>query len=110
MSNARLIPFEDLSLVTILPIMHVRYLSDYAVNYLALERKRPTQTSDADALIVSDKVRNHRYNTTARLRATVENAFNEVNLDYLHKTSARTWRRIQLCCENEGLHKDVLDR
>ncbi|KAJ4434896.1 hypothetical protein ANN_23467 [Periplaneta americana] len=40
MSNARLIPFEDLSLVTILPIMHVRYLSDYAMNYLALERKR----------------------------------------------------------------------
>ncbi|KAJ4429731.1 hypothetical protein ANN_21935 [Periplaneta americana] len=48
MSNARLIPFEDLSLVTILPIMHVRYLSDYAVNYLAIERKRPMQTSDGD--------------------------------------------------------------
>ncbi|KAJ4445729.1 hypothetical protein ANN_12414 [Periplaneta americana] len=46
MSNARLIPFEDLSLVTILPIMHVRYLSDYAMNYLALERNRPMQTSD----------------------------------------------------------------
>ncbi|KAJ4439303.1 hypothetical protein ANN_07425 [Periplaneta americana] len=45
MSNARLIPFEDLSLVTILPIMHMRYLSDYAMNYLALERKRPMQTS-----------------------------------------------------------------
>ncbi|KAJ4439326.1 hypothetical protein ANN_07448 [Periplaneta americana] len=26
--------------------MHVRYLSDYAMNYLALERKRPMQTSD----------------------------------------------------------------
>ncbi|KAJ4428822.1 hypothetical protein ANN_25815 [Periplaneta americana] len=45
MSNARLIPFEDLSLVTILPIMHVHYLSDYAMNHLALERKRPMQTS-----------------------------------------------------------------
>ncbi|KAJ4441973.1 hypothetical protein ANN_11837 [Periplaneta americana] len=45
MSYARLIPFEDLSLVTILPIMHVRYLSDYAMNYLALERKRPMQIS-----------------------------------------------------------------
>ncbi|KAJ4436366.1 hypothetical protein ANN_18998 [Periplaneta americana] len=43
--NARLIPFEELSLVTILSIMHVRYLSDYAMNYVALERKRPMQTS-----------------------------------------------------------------
>ncbi|KAJ4451216.1 hypothetical protein ANN_02676 [Periplaneta americana] len=47
-NDARLIPFEDLSLATILPIMHVRYLSDYAMNYLALERKRPMQTSDVD--------------------------------------------------------------
>ncbi|KAJ4428278.1 hypothetical protein ANN_24295 [Periplaneta americana] len=46
MSNARLIPFEDLSLVTFLRIMHVRYQSDYAMNYLALERKRPMQTSE----------------------------------------------------------------
>jgi hypothetical protein len=30
-----------------------------------------------------------------------------VILDYLHKTSARTWRRIQLCYDNEGLHTDV---
>ncbi|KAJ4450497.1 hypothetical protein ANN_01924 [Periplaneta americana] len=46
--NDRLIPFDDLSLVTILPIMNVRYLSDYAMNYLALERKRPMQTSGLD--------------------------------------------------------------
>ncbi|KAJ4441655.1 hypothetical protein ANN_11513 [Periplaneta americana] len=46
---------------------------------------------------IKDKVRNHHYNTTAQLRAAVEDAFNEVPLDYLRKTSARTWRRIQLC-------------
>ncbi|KAJ4426833.1 hypothetical protein ANN_26632 [Periplaneta americana] len=58
MTNARLIPFEDLSLVTILPIMHVRYLSDYAMNYLALERKRPMQTS---GVYPSRENRNHLF-------------------------------------------------
>ncbi|KAJ4443432.1 hypothetical protein ANN_05101 [Periplaneta americana] len=59
MSNARLIPFEDLSLVTILPIMHVRYLSDYAMNYLALERKRPMQTSGLYRRVLNSHLDTH---------------------------------------------------
>ncbi|KAJ4428057.1 hypothetical protein ANN_24071 [Periplaneta americana] len=59
---------------------------------------------------IKNKVRNHRYNPTGQLRAAVEDAFNKVTLDYVRKTSARIWHRIQLCCENEGLHTDVLDQ
>ncbi|KAJ4429837.1 hypothetical protein ANN_22041 [Periplaneta americana] len=34
--------------------MHVRYLSDYAMNYLALERKRPMQTSGSSSCSASN--------------------------------------------------------
>ncbi|KAJ4446012.1 hypothetical protein ANN_12698 [Periplaneta americana] len=37
-------------------------------------------------------------------------AYNKVTIDYLLKTSARTWHRIQLCYENKDLHTDALDR
>ncbi|KAJ4427449.1 hypothetical protein ANN_25072 [Periplaneta americana] len=72
----------------------------------------PDLTTPDNALwgFIKDKVRNHRYSTKTQLRATVEDAFNEVTLDYLSKTSARTWRRIQLFCENEDLHTDILNR
>jgi hypothetical protein len=50
-----------------------------------------------------------QYHTTEVLWAAVEEAFPHVTLDYLRKTSARTWRRIQLCYDNEGLHTDVLN-
>jgi hypothetical protein len=49
------------------------------------------------------------YCTTEVLWAAVEEAFTHVAPDYLRKTSARTWRRIQLCYDNEGLHTDVLN-
>jgi hypothetical protein len=50
-----------------------------------------------------------RYRATEVLQAAVEEAFTHVTLDYLRKTFARTWRRIQLCYDNEGFHTDVLN-
>jgi hypothetical protein len=40
---------------------------------------------------------------------SVTGSFTHVTPDYLRKTSARTWRRIQLCYDDEGLHTDVLN-
>jgi hypothetical protein len=44
-----------------------------------------------------------------RITEAVEEAFTHVTPDYLRITSARTWRRIQLSYDNEGLHTDVLN-
>jgi hypothetical protein len=55
------------------------------------------------------RVSKMQYRTTEVLRAAVEEAFTHVTPDYLHKTSARIWRRIQLCYDNEGLYTDVLN-
>jgi hypothetical protein len=43
------------------------------------------------------------YRTEEVLRAAVEEAFTHVTPDYLRKTPARTWHRIQLCYDDEGL-------
>jgi hypothetical protein len=46
---------------------------------------------------IKERVSKMRYCTTEVLQAAVEEAFTHVTPDYLCKTSARTWRRIQLC-------------
>ncbi|KAJ4430218.1 hypothetical protein ANN_22429 [Periplaneta americana] len=50
--------------------MHVRYLSDYAMNYLALERKRPMQTSGWLGYIQMQPMRNP-YHGREQLRQQV---------------------------------------
>jgi hypothetical protein len=50
-----------------------------------------------------------QYRAREVLRPAVEETFTHVNPDYLRKTSARTWGKIQLCYDNKGLHTDVLN-
>jgi hypothetical protein len=58
---------------------------------------------------IKERVSKMRYRTTEVIWAAVEEAFAYVTPDYVRKTSARTWRRIQLCYDNEGLYTDVLN-
>jgi hypothetical protein len=71
----------------------------------------PNLTTPGIALsgFIKERVSKMWHRTTEVLRASVEEAFTYVTLDYLCKTSARTWHRIQLCYDNEGLHTDVLN-
>jgi hypothetical protein len=55
---------------------------------------------------IKERVSKMWYHTTEVLWAIVEEAFTHMTSDYLCKTSARTWRRIQLCHDNEGVHTD----
>jgi hypothetical protein len=73
--------------------------------------RSPDLTTPDNALwgFIKARVSKMRYRTTEVLWAAVEEAFTHVTPDYLHKTSARTCRRIQLCYDNEGLHTDVLN-
>jgi hypothetical protein len=71
----------------------------------------PTRSPDMTILdnalwgFIKERVSKMQYRTTEVLRAAVTH----VTLDYMCKTSARTWRRIQLCYDNEGLHTDILN-
>jgi hypothetical protein len=58
---------------------------------------------------IKERVSKMRYHTTEVLWAAVEEAFTHVTQDYLCKTSARTWCRIELCYDSKGLHTDVLN-
>jgi hypothetical protein len=58
---------------------------------------------------ITERVSKMQYRITEVLRAAVGEAFTHVTPDYLRKTSARTWRRIQLCYDNEDLRTDVLN-
>jgi hypothetical protein len=73
--------------------------------------RNPDLTTPDNALwgFIKKRVSKMRYHTTELFRAAVEEAFTRVTPDYLRKTSARTWHRIQLCYDNEGLHTDVLN-
>jgi hypothetical protein len=73
--------------------------------------RSPDLTTPDSALwgFIRERVGKMQYRTTEVLRAAVKEAFTHVTPDYLRKTSARTWRRIQLCYDNEGLHTDVLN-
>jgi hypothetical protein len=74
-------------------------------------RRSSDLTTPDNALwgFIKERVRKMRYCPTEVLRAAVEEAFSHMTPDYLCKTSARTWRRIQLFYDNEGLHTDVLN-
>jgi hypothetical protein len=58
---------------------------------------------------IKERVSKMRYCTTEVLQAAVEEAYTHATPDYLCKTSAKTWHRIQLCYDNDGLHTDVLN-
>jgi hypothetical protein len=73
--------------------------------------RSPDLTTPHNALwgFIKERVSKMWYSATEVLRAAVEEIFTHMTLDYLCKTSARTWCRIQLCYDNEGLHTNVLN-
>jgi hypothetical protein len=73
--------------------------------------RSPNLTTPDNALwgFIKERVSKMRYGITEVLRAAVKEAFTHMTPDYLRKTSAGTWRRIQLCYDNEGLHSNVLN-
>ena len=73
--------------------------------------RSPDLTTPDNALwgFIKEQVRNTRYHTTQELRAAVEYAFTLVTPEYLRKTSARKWHRIQMCYDMDGVHTDVFD-
>jgi hypothetical protein len=85
--------------------------SEASPNPFASPPISPSLTTSDSALwgFIKERVSKMRYRTTEVLWAAVEEAFTHVTPDYLRKTSARIWRRIQLCYNNEGLHTDVLN-
>jgi hypothetical protein len=73
--------------------------------------RSPDLTTPDNALwgFIKERVSKMQYCTREVLQAAVEEAFTHVTTDYLCKTSARTWHRIQQCYDNESLHTDVLN-
>jgi hypothetical protein len=67
-----------------------------------------TPTDNALWGFIKERVSKMLNRTTEVLRAAVEEAFIHVT-GLSAQTSARTWHRIQLCYDNEGLHTDVLN-
>lgn len=73
--------------------------------------RSPDLTTADNALwgFIKEEVRKHRYVTNEQLRNGVREAFARVTPVMLKRMSKRTWRRIQLCVDNGGMHTDVLD-
>jgi hypothetical protein len=94
-----------------LPVWWIGRGSEASPAPFAWAPRSPNLTTPDSALwgFIKERVSKMQYHTTEVLRAAVEEAFTRVTQDYLHKISARTWRRIQLCCDSEGLRTNVLN-
>lgn len=73
--------------------------------------RSPDLTTADNALwgFIKEEVRKQRYVTNDELREGVRAAFGRVTPEMLRRMSKRTWRRIKLCRDHEGMHTDVLD-
>jgi hypothetical protein len=80
-------------------------------NGVLISPKSPDLTAPDNALwgFIKERVSKMQYHTTEVLQAAIKEAFTQMTTDYLRKTSVRTWHRIQLCYDNEGLHANVLN-
>ena len=78
---------------------------------LAWPPRSPDLTTPDNALwgIIKDQVSARRYYSNNDLRRAVENAFATITPELLKRMYDKTWRRIQLCFENNGEHTDILD-
>lgn len=85
--------------------------SDNAPAPLPWPPRSPDLTTPDNALwgIIKEEVRKHRYTTNDQLKEAVRAAFTTITPDLLKRMNKRTWRRINLCVENGGMHTDVLD-
>ena len=70
------------------------------------------------AVWVHDRIRNwsakawcfgDRYETIDQLKHAITAAFASVSRNSLQKMAQRTWRRMELCKNNESQHTDPLD-
>ncbi len=51
-----------------------------------------------------------KYATIDQLKTAIKNVFSEIsqNKDLLKRMSERTWRKIELCAQNDGIHTDII--
>ncbi len=51
-----------------------------------------------------------KYATIDELKTAIKNVFSEIsqNTDLLKGMSERTWRKIELCARNDGIHTDII--
>ncbi|BFY99063.1 hypothetical protein BsWGS_02103 [Bradybaena similaris] len=72
--------------------------------------RSPDLSSCDNALwgMLKEDIRKTHYNNTEQLKAAICDSLNSISPDDLQGISARTWRRIRLCAENDGEHTDTL--
>lgn len=58
---------------------------------------------------VKEQVSSKRLHSIDELKQAVRDAFGQIKSIMLKRACRRTWRRIQLCKENDGIHTDTLD-
>lgn len=73
--------------------------------------RSPDLSSCDNALwgFIKQKVAATRYETVDELKDAVRRAFTAITPAMLKRISHRTWRRIILCYENDGVHTDTLE-
>ena len=59
--------------------------------------------------VIKGQVSGIRYETIDQLKHAIIAAFASVSRNSLQKMAQRTWRRMELCKNNEGQHTDPLD-
>lgn len=58
---------------------------------------------------IKEQVAKRNYRTTDELKGAVLQAFTQITQPMLRRMSHRTWRRIILCRDNNGVHTDRID-
>ncbi|BFZ09215.1 hypothetical protein BsWGS_12254 [Bradybaena similaris] len=71
--------------------------------------RSPDLSSCDNALwgMTKENIRKTRYNNAVQLKAAIRASLNSISPDDLQCISARTWRRIRLCAENDGEHRQI---
>lgn len=75
--------------------------------------RSPDLTTPDNSLwgLVKNEVSKQRYRTVEQLKTSIDNAFGMIrnNPSMLEKMSQRTWRKINFCAENNGIHTDIIN-
>ena len=80
-------------------------------NSFAWPPRSPDLTTPDNSLwgFIKGQVSGIRYETIDQLKHAIIAAFASVSRNSLQKMAQRTWRRMELCKNNEGQHTDPLD-
>ena len=81
-------------------------------NSFAWPPRSPDLTTPDNSLwgFIKGQVSGIRYETIDQLKHAIIAAFASVSRNSLQKMAQRTWRRMELCKNNEGQHTDPLDQ